>query len=625
MKAKILFVFFSLSNFVGMAQIPKTVDSLKVYLKKQKPDTTYVLALNEYAFLMVQEGNFEETNKTINQIESLSKKLNFGTGFYKAENMRGVVQYSQQKPEIAMKHFLKCNEIIKKYNLPKKIFQNSLNNIGIIYDQMGDRENATKYAMQLIDFQEKNHLEPLKTWPYDQIGGNLKHYKKPKEALAYYQKSLKIETDYNNLTGMAIAENNIGTINDDLNENQEAIKHYKLGLNYAEKENYKLLQTDLLTNLGLMHIKIKAYDTSENYLKKSEALCRQLNAISSLKIVCHNLGDLYFFQKNYSLSEKYYLEALEISKKLEDPEYLYSANQALAEYYEETKDFQKAYKYKVEADIAKDSTFKIETAKNTEDLLRKYETEKKEQEIELLNAKNEKSSLQNKALIAGGLLVFLLTGISVVFLINKNKLKRLEESQKLRNKIATDLHDEIGSTLSSIMLISDMAKKQEGSTQKMFTKINSDSKSVMESVDEIIWSISPMNDSLQGIILRLKEYAQPLADSKNIKFELKVEEGFDKIKLETEVRRNLYLIVKEAINNLMKHSYATEASVIFIQEKKNLCVKIIDNGKGFDNEQFTSRNGLKNMQTRASEINGKLSFESSKENGSSLSLTIPMA
>ena len=66
--------------------------------------------------------------------------------------------------------------------------------------------------------------------------------------------------------------------------------------------------------------------------------------------------------------------------------------------------------------------------------------------------------------------------------------------------------------------------------------------------------------------MRLKTYQA----SKNIKFELKVEEGFDKIKLETEVRRNLYLIVKEAINNLMKHSYATEASVIFIQEKKKI-------------------------------------------------------
>jgi tetratricopeptide (TPR) repeat protein len=69
--------------------------------------------------------------------------------------MRGVVEYTKQRPEKAMKHFLKCNEIFQRYKLPNKIFQNSLNNIGIIYAQMGDRENATKFAIQLIEFQEK--------------------------------------------------------------------------------------------------------------------------------------------------------------------------------------------------------------------------------------------------------------------------------------------------------------------------------------------------------------------------------------------------------------------------------------------------------------------------------------
>lgn len=609
----------------SFSQVPSSKDSLKAYLQTQKPDTNYIFALNEYTFLLIQEGAYEEAQKGISRLEKLSESLQYGTGFYKAENLRGVIAYTKQKPEQAMRHFLRCNEIIKKYMLPHKIMQNSLNNIGIIYDQMGDRENATKYAMQLIEFQEKNHLVPLKTWPYDQIGGNLKHYKKPKEALAYFQKSLKIETDYNNLTGMAIAENKVGNIYDDLKENQEAIKHYKLGLKYAEKENYKLLQTDLLTNLGLMHIKIKAYTASENYLKKSEALCRELDAISSLKIVCHNLGDLYFYQKKYSKSEKYYLEALEIAKKLEDPEYLYSANQALAEFYGETNDFQKAYKYKVEADIAKDSTFKIETAQNTEDLLRKYETEKKEQEIALLNSQNEKASFQNKALITGGILLFLLTAISVFFLLNRNKLKNIEESLKLRNKIATDLHDEIGSTLSSIMLISDMAKTQDGNNQKMFTKINADSKSVMESVDEIIWSVSPNNDSLTGIIVRLREFALLLTESKNIKLDWSIDPKIEQLKPKPEIRKNIYLIVKEAINNLTKYAETDRAQIDFRYEKKTLKINIIDHGKGFDTLLPSNRNGLKNMQNRAKEMKATIEIHSKINEGTSITLAVPIA
>ena len=141
------------------------MDSLKVFLKTKPKDTTYVLALNEYAFLLVQEGKMDEAKKTISQMDQLSKKHNFANGYCKVMNMRGVVEYSNQNPEKAMEYFLEARKIIEKYNLPKKFYQNSLNNIGIIYDQMGDRENATKYAIKLINFQEKNNLKPFRTNP----------------------------------------------------------------------------------------------------------------------------------------------------------------------------------------------------------------------------------------------------------------------------------------------------------------------------------------------------------------------------------------------------------------------------------------------------------------------------
>jgi signal transduction histidine kinase len=591
-------------------------------LKTQKQDTIYILALNEFAFLSIQEGKFAEAEKSIKQIEDLSTKYDFGTGFYKASNLKGVIEYTKQNPKKALAYFTKCNEIIQKYKLPKKIFQNSLNNISIIYGQLGDRENATKYAMQLIEYQDINKLNPLKSSPYDIIGNNLKQDKKYYEALKYFQKGLDIETKYNNTVSMAIGENSIGNLYDDLGKTKDAIKHYLIGFEYAQKANYKLLQTEFLTNLGRMYEKGKDYEKAENFFKKSERFCRELEANGSLKIVCHGLGDLYFEQKKYSLAEKYYLEALEISKKIEASEPLYSINQALANLYEEKKDYKKAFKYQVDAGIAKDSTFKIEISKNTEELLRKYEAKEKEQEIALLNEKNEKASFQNKSLIAGGLLFFLFTGVSAVFFVNRNKLKRLEESQKLRNRIAADLHDEIGSTLSSILLISGMAKKNDNAEKnsKMFTKIHTDSQHVMESVDEIIWSVNPVNDSLQGILLRLREYAQPLAESKNITFDFKADEAIEQLILPMEIRRNMYLIVKEAINNLIKYSEATQASVHFSQEKKSILISVSDNGKGFDPTATTSRNGLKNMQIRAKEIRGNINIESEMGKGSEITL-----
>jgi two-component system, NarL family, sensor histidine kinase UhpB len=310
MKKIISILFFLCVYTQASAQYPKTLDSLKTFLKTQKQDTIYVLALNEYAFLIIQEGKYDESEKYIKQMENLSTKLNYGTGFYKAMNLKGVIEYTKQNPKKALEYFTKCNEIIQNYKLPKKIFQNSLNNISIIYSQMGERDGSVKFAMQLIEYQEVNKLEPLKSSPYDIIGNDLKQDKKYDEALKYFQKELAIETKYNNTVNMAVAENNIGDLYDDLRKTKEAIKHYSIGLEYAEKANYKLLQTDLLTNLGRVYKDEKDFTKAENYLKKSERFCRELEANISLKIVCHSLGDLYFAQKNYTLAEKYYFEAL---------------------------------------------------------------------------------------------------------------------------------------------------------------------------------------------------------------------------------------------------------------------------------------------------------------------------
>ncbi len=625
MKIRIICLLFLVCCFKTNAQISKNLDSLKVFLKTKKQDSTYVLALSDYTHGIIRSGNFKLSDSLINKINELSKQLNYPIGYYKVAYLRGFIEYNKQNPRKSLDYILQGIKIFKQYNLPKKYYQSSLNSMAILYVDLGNQNKAILHAMELVKYQETNNLKPFLGLPYLLLAENQILFKKNNEALAYYKKYLEIETPIHNLVNMAAGEIGIGKVYSLLGDNLQAIKHLKIALKYTQEANYATQHGEVCLNLGRAYMNLNELNLAEEYLKKAEKIGRSLGSAQSKYKASQNLGILFFKQKRFVLAENYLLDAQSLAQKIENPEHQYVANLELAKLFSAKRDFEKAYGYMKQSEIFKDSTFKLETIKNTENLLQKYNTEKKEQEIALLNAKNEKSSIQNKALIGGGSLVFLLTGVLVLFLVNKNKLKRLEESQKLRNKIAADLHDEIGSTLSSIMLISDMAKNQGGDSQKMFTKINADSKSVMESVDEIIWSISPMNDSLQGIILRLKEYAQPLAESKNMKFDLKTDDHIEKLNLESEIRRNLYLIVKEAINNLMKYAHATQASIHFFKDKKNLVVHIIDNGQGFDSEEVTSRNGLKNMQTRAIEINGNLTFETHKNVGSKLTLCIPMA
>ncbi|RYF66608.1 MAG: sensor protein uhpB, partial [Cytophagaceae bacterium] len=207
------------------------------------------------------------------------------------------------------------------------------------------------------------------------------------------------------------------------------------------------------------------------------------------------------------------------------------------------------------------------------------------------------------------------------------RVRRLREAQEIRKRIAHDLHDEVGSTLSSISLLSGMvneliAQKRPETVERAITKINTDARQILEVIDEIIWTINPGNDSLHRIILRLQEYAQPLMESKNIQFAVVADPNLDHLPISMDVRQNLYLISKEAINNLVKYSEATQATMRFGYQKEQLKVVIEDNGRGFDVDLPSERTGQTSMKQRAKAMGGLLDIQSGSGKGTKLELVI---
>lgn len=608
------------------AQIPKTADSLEIYLKTQPRDTNYVKALADYSFIMAKKGDFRAADSLAGSMGVLSEKLDFKRGLYFHSNMLGVMEYLRQNHAAAAQHFLKTKEIAEKYDLSPRMYQRVLGNLVMVYGHMTDREKASAYALQLIRFQEDHALHPFQTAPYTCFGDNLKFSGDFEQALVYYNRALRIETEYKNLTGMAVAENKIGNTWESMGKTEEALKHFHKGLEYAREAEFTLLQTDMLSNLGRVYTNRKDFTKAEVYLKESERICRELGSPNSLQLALSTLGHFYRKQHRYPLAEKYYTEAREIAIQQKDPEEIYITTHALAELYAETGDFPRAYELKTAAETARDSAWKLESEEIARKLITEYETLQKEQEIALLNEKNRRAELQSRGALAGGILLALLAGMTIFFLVNRNKLRRLKESERLRNKIASDLHDEVGSTLSSILLISEMAQSREPSEagQKMFAKINADSRHMAESMEEIIWSVSPVNDSLQGIMVRLREYVYSLGEARNIRIDFRSDEGAEEVILPMETRRNLYLIVKEALNNLVKHSGGGHAEVRLSRAKNTVTVSINDDGKGFDPTKISGRNGMRNMQLRAAETGGQLEVLSEPGRGTRIKFSFPV-
>jgi signal transduction histidine kinase/ligand-binding sensor domain-containing protein len=211
----------------------------------------------------------------------------------------------------------------------------------------------------------------------------------------------------------------------------------------------------------------------------------------------------------------------------------------------------------------------------------------------------------------------------MIYLYRKQQRKRLE---KIRNRIATDLHDDMGSTLSSIRIFSDVAKKQieevKPETVQLLDRISNNATSLSENMQDIIWTIRSDNDTLEDLVSRMREFGLRVCDAKHIKFNTIVSQSFKASKLSLEQRRNLYLIFRETLNNAVKYAESTQIDLILNLKGRFLKMELNDNGKGFDMNTIKRGNGLNNLEKRAKEINGQIDIKSVPGKGTGINLMV---
>jgi signal transduction histidine kinase len=240
---------------------------------------------------------------------------------------------------------------------------------------------------------------------------------------------------------------------------------------------------------------------------------------------------------------------------------------------------------------------------------------------EIRNLEIKKQGILQKSLLAGMALMLIL----FFFIYRNYHTRQLLKLQTLRNKIASDLHDDIGSTLSSISIFTLMAREGSKEVTPMLDQIGEYSRNMLESMADIVWTIHTDNDNFEKIILRMRSFAFELLGAKNIDFEFNADESLSTLKLPMELRKNLYLIFKEATNNIVKYSHADSAIFSLTRSKNILTLLIRDNGKGFDITQETVGNGLKNMKNRAMEMGATFLIESEPGRGTTIQLLIKAA
>lgn len=224
------------------------------------------------------------------------------------------------------------------------------------------------------------------------------------------------------------------------------------------------------------------------------------------------------------------------------------------------------------------------------------------------------------------LCVLALAGI--LYAIYRYRINQLLSLQKVRNRIATDLHDDIGTTLTNISILSELSKKkllQKEEAGTFLDRIAEEVHNSSQALDDIVWSINTSNDTLEQTVARMRRYAAEVFDAANIVYSLQLDEQFEKYKLNMEQRRDCFLIFKEAINNIYKHANAKRVEIKVWIEKGHLYMNICDDGKGFDTTTITHRNGIKNINNRIEKWNGSITMSSVIGEGTVTKVNFPLS
>jgi len=212
-----------------------------------------------------------------------------------------------------------------------------------------------------------------------------------------------------------------------------------------------------------------------------------------------------------------------------------------------------------------------------------------------------------------------------LYRLYRYKIEHLQAIETIRANIAADFHDDLGSTLSSISIFSEVAiQKAETdltTTKNMVGDIGTRARAMIHSMNDMVWIIKPENDSLFKLMQRMEEFGYPIAEAKEIPLKFVMDKNLHDIKLDMPTRKNLFLIFKESLNNAVKYACAKDIVVQFeLKQKKALTLRIADNGCGFEFDNIKKGNGLGNMQKRAAEIKGQLKIVTAPGGGTCINV-----
>jgi signal transduction histidine kinase len=604
------------------------LENAKSYYQSGELLNYRALVFNEIGFvkdrLGQREGAMENYLNAVRIFEEIGNKK-------EAANSLGnvaIVLYRQGRVEDAIKIFKECAATRKNLGDIKGV-ATTYTNIAVAYTNI-NIDSAVHYQQIALPFVQKSGTIANQAQAYASLAVLLSKQKKPFEALDVHDKALALYEQAGDEIKIANQNINKAETYNQLRQFEEAERCLQI----AEAIGIKLKSHALLQNVYLVQTKI--YETNKdfnaaliahkNYEKYKDSLLKETNIAS-----INELQIRYETEKKDNeikrLETEQRIKALELEKQIA----LNKGNKLEAEKKEAAIQLLKSEQLVIQLEVEeKEKTLKAQEllVKNKEQelLLSQQALEIADAENELAERKLKQEKIFRNSLFAGMGLITLIAGL----LFNRYNLQKKIKEQKalleVRNKISKNLHDDIGSTLTSIHILSNVSEqaidKDPVRVKEMLHTISGQSKQVQQNMSDIVWAIRPDNDKIGNLIARMREYIGQSFEPQGISASLHVDDSILEMPLPMDYRKEVLLIYKEAMNNVLKHAQASEVDISLTKQAETLNLTIKDNGQ-WKHNPHASGTGSQSMRERASNIGGKLEVEEMND-GTMVSLSAPI-
>lgn len=643
-----IFIYFLLLSSPSNGQTE--IDSLWQLAQIEKNDTIQIDLLLQVAEKLRYQ-DIERSDSLVGLTLRSSEKIKFITGIEKSLSLMGGNYVIKGDYDRSLEYVEKSLAFAEKHSLGYPRIK-ALNLRGIIEYYRGLYQKGIETNLEILSLVDTYGQPRNKLSAYNNIGINYEKLSEFDKAIEYYNKALEMARDLDNQYVMASVNANIGVIFKNRGNLEEAKKRFTNSIAIAEQINNKGLLIDELQNLTEVFISEGQIDTARILNNRAYSESLEINDQNGLIRSFLIEGKINALALRYDIAITSFRKALVLANKNGDKEQLLHIYENLHTNFLQINKYDSAYLYLTKFSLVKDSIFDTEKTNELTRLETAYRVAEKDKEILTQQIEIERKTRQRNLFLISAI-VFIILGISIYLItrrmirdqkqialqreiLHTQEIDKLQKEKRIgsldamlhgqeaeRRRIATDLHDSLGSLLASVKLHYHALFRGSSKDDPRVAKTENLIDEACDEVRRISHNMMPHSLLEVGLIEALKDLAHDYAENNNWDLSLHME-GVDYY-LQNHQEDTIFRIIQEIITNISRHASANKVGMKIYREEDLLRISVSDDGAGFTSSGFDSEGiGLKNIRSRVDYLNGKIQIDTALQQGTRFEIQIPL-